>query len=142
MRQVLVFRIGERLCGLDIIRIREVVESPVCHYIPRAPKWCEGAINVQGQVLPVIDLPEFFGSTAAQTDHRCIVLDVAPGNLALRVTAIHRIIVVDDDAVLLPESEGRKPLVMATLQIEDSRIELLDAGAVLQAVQQTMGENA
>lgn len=142
MLQVLVFRVGERLCGLDIVRIREVVENPVCHYLPRAPKCCEGAINVQGQVLPVVDLPELFGSAAAQRDHRCIVLDVAPGNLALRVTAIHRILFVEEDAELLPKDETAGPLIMATLQMEDCRIELLDAGAVLQEVQQIMGERA
>jgi purine-binding chemotaxis protein CheW len=141
MRQILAFRIGERLCGLDIVRIREVVADPLCHYIPRAPHWCEGAINVQGQVLPVVDLPAFLGHGAGSRDHRRIVLDVAPAALALRVSAINRILPVGDDAVLLPKDEGAGPLVTAILQMEDWRIELLDAHAILQEMQ-SMGERA
>jgi purine-binding chemotaxis protein CheW len=140
MQQILVFRIDERLCGLDIVCIREIVEDPARHYVPRAPKWCEGAINVQGQVLPVIDLPQFLGSPAGRRDHRCIVLDVAPGTLALRVSAIHRIIPLEDDAILLPADEMAGPLVGAVLQMDDWRIEVLDAGGILKQVQQTMGE--
>jgi chemotaxis signal transduction protein len=140
MRQVLVFRIGERPCGLDISHIKEVVADPLCHYIPRAPKWCAGAINVQGQVLPVVDLPDFLGCGAGPRDHRCIVLDVTPANLALRVSSIHRILAVDDDAVLLPKEAGSGPLVTAILQLADWRLELLDAKAVLQEVQLLIGE--
>jgi purine-binding chemotaxis protein CheW len=142
MRQVLVFGVGERLCGLDIVRIKEIVEHPLCHYLPRAPKWCEGAINVQGQVLPLINLPELLGTTAGLRDHRCIVLDVAPGSLALRVTSIRRIIFVEDDAFLSPGVDTAGPLVAATLQMDDWQVELLDAGAVLQEVQKSMGEKA
>jgi purine-binding chemotaxis protein CheW len=140
MQQVLVFRIGERLCGLDIVCIREIVADPLQHYVPRAPTWCGGAINVQGQVLPVVDLPQFLGFPAGRSDHRCIVLDVAPGILALRVSAIHRIITLKDDAVLLPADGSAGPLVGAVLQMEDWRIELLDAGSILKQVQQSMGE--
>jgi chemotaxis signal transduction protein len=142
MRQVLVFRVGERCCGLDTVRIKEIVEHPVCHYLPRAPKWCEGAINVQGQVLPLINLPEFLGSTPGRCDHRCIVLDVAPGSLALRVTSIQRIFFVEDDALLSPSEKTALSLAMGTLQIDDWQVELLDARSVLQQVQKTMGEKA
>jgi chemotaxis signal transduction protein len=141
MRQVLIFRVGEGLCGLDIVRIREVVEDPVCHYLPRAPHCCEGAINVRGQVLPLINLSEFLGGSASPLDRRCIVLDVAPGSLALRVTALQRIVFVAEDE-LSPGDEGAGPLVMGTLQIDDRPVQLLDAGAILQGIQQIMGDNA
>lgn len=140
MRQVLVFQVGGRLCGLDITRIKEVVADPLCHYIPLAPGWCAGAINVQGQVLPVLDLPEFLGCGAGRRDSRSIVLDVAPATLALRVSTIHRILPLEDDAAILPKEEEGDPLVTAILQLEYGRIELLDAGAILQAAQQSMGE--
>jgi purine-binding chemotaxis protein CheW len=142
VRQVLIFRVGERLCGLDTIRIREVLEEPACHYIPRTPSWCAGAIDVQGQVLPLVDLPQFLGLGAGQPNRRCIVLDVAPGALALRVTAIHRIFAVEDDAVLLPKEEGAGPLVTAILLLDAGPIELLDARVILEEIQSVMGENA
>jgi chemotaxis signal transduction protein len=142
MEQVLVFRIGERLCGLDVVCIREIVEDPVCHYVPRTPEWCEGAIHVHGQVLPVVDLPGLLGSPAGQRDHRCIVLDVAPATLALRVSAIHRILRLEEDAVLLPKDAAAGPLAGGALQIEDWRFDLLDAGDVLQEVKNRMGEAA
>ena len=58
MEQFLLFHLDRELFGLQIAHIQEIVESPVLHYIPRAPRHFIGAINFHGNVVPVVDLAE------------------------------------------------------------------------------------
>ena len=61
MEQFLLFHLDRELFGLQIAHIQEIVESPVLHYIPRAPRHFIGAINFHGNVVPVVDLAELVG---------------------------------------------------------------------------------
>lgn len=132
MEQVLVFRLGEELYGLEISHIQEVVETPAFHYIPRAPAFWRGAINFHGSILPVLDLPDYLGFSDRERDHRVIALvpDLCP--LALAVSAIRRIIPVDPE-LLLPfrqESEEKR-YIRAVFNREDEMVNLLDVVQLL-----------
>ena len=130
MEQVLVFRLGEELYGLEISHIQEVVETPAFHYIPRAPAFWTGAINFHGSILPVLDLPDYLGFTGQERDHRVIALVNCP--LALAVSAIHRIMPLDPE-LLLPfrqESEEKR-YIRAVFNREVEMINLLDVVQLL-----------
>jgi len=58
------FRVGAGLYGIDIMRIKEVIQArpyPV-RPVPHAPAIVEGVIQLRGVVIPVIDLRKRFGS--------------------------------------------------------------------------------
>ena len=57
------FYVGSGLYGIDIMRIKEVIQSrpyPV-REVPHAPSIVEGVIQLRGVVIPVIDLRKRFG---------------------------------------------------------------------------------
>jgi purine-binding chemotaxis protein CheW len=57
------FYIGGQLYGIDIMRIKEVIQArpyPV-RPVPHAPSIVEGVIQLRGVVIPVIDLRRRFG---------------------------------------------------------------------------------
>ena len=53
------FYVGGDLYGIDIMRIKEVIQALpfVVRPVPRAPKIIEGVITLRGVVIPVIDSP-------------------------------------------------------------------------------------
>ncbi|MEM9463213.1 MAG: chemotaxis protein CheW [Myxococcota bacterium] len=58
------FYVGGALYGIDIMRIKEVIQArpyPV-RPVPHAPPIVEGVIQLRGVVIPVIDLRERFGA--------------------------------------------------------------------------------
>ena len=101
MGQILLFRLGEDAFGLEVTLLQEVVDHPSLHYLPRAPEHFLGAINVHGQVLPVLDLAGHLGYPAGRRSERYLVL--APGicALALAVDSVGRIVTPDE-----PEEDG------------------------------------
>jgi purine-binding chemotaxis protein CheW len=57
------FHVGPGLYGIDIMRIKEVIQSrphPV-RPVPHAPAIVEGVIALRGVVIPVVDLRKRFG---------------------------------------------------------------------------------
>jgi purine-binding chemotaxis protein CheW len=136
--QVLVFRLGEELYGLEVGKIQEVVESPVMYYIPRASEHLLGAINFHGTILPVLDLTAYLGLGREKRDHRVIVLASDLCSMALAVTAVERIVPCDADSLLpFPQERQAACYIRAVLSREEEMINLLDATPLLTSLERT-----
>jgi purine-binding chemotaxis protein CheW len=136
MEQVLVFRLGEELYALEVAHIQEVVESPRYHYIPLAPAAFLGAINFHGNIFPVLDLGACLGIAGGQRDGRVIVLAAALCPLALAVSAIRRIALLEAEALLPPRPEGTLAgCSRAAFSLDDEMINLLDAAHLLASLE-------
>jgi purine-binding chemotaxis protein CheW len=58
------FHVGEGLYGIDIMRIKEVIQArpyPI-RQVPHAPALVEGVIQLRGVVIPVVDMRKRFGA--------------------------------------------------------------------------------
>lgn len=55
------FRIGEHLFVTPRNEVREILTYPGVTKIPGSKSWLKGLANVRGQLLPIIDMNEFFG---------------------------------------------------------------------------------
>nr|NIS40474.1 purine-binding chemotaxis protein CheW [Desulfuromonadales bacterium] len=132
MSQVLVFRLGDELYGLEVTRIQEVAEAPSLHYIPRAPEHFLGAINFHGNILPVFDLGAFLGFASREKDERVIVLTGADGNMALAAEQIKGFVPYDAEA-LMPVDQERKnnSYIHSVMSREEEMINLLDIDELL-----------
>lgn len=136
MEQVLVFQLGEEIFGLEVALIQEVVESPLLHYIPRAPNHVLGAINFHGNILPVLDLASYQGFLSGTRDHRVIVLPPEVCSLALAVASIRRIIPLDAEALLpFPREKQEQLYIRSVLNYQGTMINLLDTTRLLASLE-------
>jgi purine-binding chemotaxis protein CheW len=60
-KQILVFALGERWYGLFLSAVERVVRAVETTPLPKAPEFILGMINMQGQVIPVVDIRPCFG---------------------------------------------------------------------------------
>ncbi len=90
------FQVGEGVYGIDIMRIKEVIQArpyPV-RPVPHAPGIVEGVIALRGVVIPVVDLRKRFGATEAERDpdvirlRKLIIVSVRGRIVGLRVDQI------------------------------------------------------
>ncbi|ALC18268.1 chemotaxis signal transduction protein [Desulfuromonas soudanensis] len=136
MEQVLIFQLGEETFGLEVALIQEVVESPLLHYIPRAPNHVLGAINFHGNILPVLDLASYLGFPSGGRDHRVVVLPPEVCSLALAVASIRRIIPMDAEALLpFPREQQEQLYIRAVLNYQGTMINLLDTTRLLASLE-------
>jgi purine-binding chemotaxis protein CheW len=55
-RQLLLFRLADRIGGIELEIVREILPPPPATRLPGAPAYVRGLINVRGTVITVIDL--------------------------------------------------------------------------------------
>jgi purine-binding chemotaxis protein CheW len=75
VRQYLTFRLGEEVFGLDVGKVREILDFTTITKVPRTPEFMRGVINLRGSVVPVVDMRVKFGMSATEkTVNTCIVV--------------------------------------------------------------------
>jgi purine-binding chemotaxis protein CheW len=74
-RQYLTFKLGNEIFGIDVAKVREVLDFTTITEIPRTPDFMSGVINLRGSVVPVVDLRLCFQmSKTKRTTNTCIVV--------------------------------------------------------------------
>ena len=70
------FTLGTEMFGIDIKRIREIIEYTHPTTVPMMPNTLRGVINVRGGVVPVVDLAVRFGWPAVTAGRRTSIVIV------------------------------------------------------------------
>lgn len=74
-RQILTFHLAGEVFGIDILRIKEIIEFGQITPVPLMPPFVRGVINLRGAVVPVIDLLARFERPSSDLSRRtCIVI--------------------------------------------------------------------
>jgi len=69
------FQLENETFGVDVHKVREVLDAISITRVPRTPDYMLGVINLRGSVVPVIDLRQRFGLTQIdRTRDTCIVV--------------------------------------------------------------------
>ena len=73
--QHLTFSLAGEEFGIDILRVKEIIEYAKPTGVPMMPGSVRGVINVRGSVVPVVDLAIRFGAPVGEiTKRTCIVI--------------------------------------------------------------------
>lgn len=98
--QLVTFRLGDDEFGTDIMDVKEIIRVPDITKVPNAPSFVEGACNLRGNVLPIIDGRTRFNLERKNKDEnsRVLVIDVhgkATGIVVDKVSEVMRINIAD-----------------------------------------------
>jgi len=99
-RQLVTFLLGEDEFGVDIMNVKEIIRVPDITRVPNAPSYVEGACNLRGNVLPIIDGRTWLNIDRKTEDEnsRVIVIDVdgkATGVIVDKVSEVMRVNIAD-----------------------------------------------
>lgn len=102
-RQLVTFLLGEDEFGADIMDVKEIIRVPEITKVPNAPSYVEGACNLRGNVLPIIDGRIRFNLEKKEKDEnsRVLVIDVegkAVGVVVDKVSEVMRVNTSDIEA--------------------------------------------
>jgi purine-binding chemotaxis protein CheW len=144
---LLTFHVGEQTFGLPITHIIRIIEMVTIIQLPGGPDMIQGIINVQGKVVPVMDLRQRFGlPVQAYGLHTPIILIDANDygrKLGLIVDEVEGVFQIPYENLEIAEAfipTGSVGQILAFLagvaKIERRLIVVLDAHALLTPVEQ------
>lgn len=138
--QYLTFSLQSEVSGLDILRVREIIEYARPTTVPMMPAFVHGVINLRGNVVPVIDLAQRFGRAPTTLHARtCVViLEVdtpdGPVPIGVLVDAVNAVLDLDAEQIEPAPSFGtglRQDFIRGMARTEAGFIILLDVSRVL-----------
>ena len=138
--QYLTFTLQNEVYGLDILRVREILEYTRPTTVPMMPAFVHGVINLRGNVVPVIDLAQRFGRapTALQARTCIVIIEIegedGPLAIGVLVDAVNAVLDMEAEQIEPPPSFGtglKQEFIRGMARTEAGFIILLDVGRVL-----------
>jgi purine-binding chemotaxis protein CheW len=99
-QQIIVFKLDERLYGVNIGQIREITRIGEIAPVPNSPPYINGVTNLRGQVTTVIDLRKRLGlpQKGFDKESRMMVLESEGKSVAMIVDSVAEV-------TMLPRSD-------------------------------------
>ena len=135
--QYIGFLLGTKEFATPISLVQEIVEVPKITYVPNAPDYVEGVINLRGRVVPVVDFSKRLqlGTKNLSIDSRIIVFQTGR-TVGFIVDAITQVFKLTTDQIdpatemVLAASEGK--FVQGLAKLEKRLAILLDIPKILE----------
>ena len=98
------FGLGKRSYALALPVVEKVLRMVAPSELPAAPSWVLGAVNLRGEVVPVVDLGRRLGGAGQKPRlwHRLVVAVIPPRKVALMVDSADEVIEVGPHGVEPP----------------------------------------
>ena len=106
--QLVTFRLGEELYGVNIMDVKEIVRLQNVRVIPNAPYYVEGIIKLRSDIIPIIDLHKRFNiqSTSKPEDIEMeggfIILDIEGSKIGIIIDKVERVVTIKEEEVKEP----------------------------------------
>ena len=142
LRQFISFSVGDEEYGLELLRVKEVIRIREITWLPKAPSFVKGIINLRGDVIPIIDLRDKFGLEAkeATANTRVIVVEVDGKLMGMIVDSASQVVRIPADQIDPPPpvlGGFSQEFITGVGKMEDKLIILLNSDAILTAEERT-----
>lgn len=134
-KQFSAFYLENRLYGIEVGRVQEVVRSMVMTPIPLAPNYVRGLINLRGQVATAVGLRQLFGFNDSMPDEFINIVCKFDGMLiSFQVDEIGDVIEVSESEFeQTPQtiSEDIRQFMLGVYKISNSLMSAIDVDNII-----------
>lgn len=116
--QYLTFRLGQDEFGVEILKVREILEFREPTRVPRTSKFISGVINLRGNVVSVMDLAKLFQNRDIESTKRTCIIILEIPNEDNKVIAGILVDSVNEVATIPPECVDPVPAFGANIKTD------------------------
>ena len=130
INELALFRIDDKLFGIDIVHIQEINKNLSFTKIYDAQDYIKGVLNLRGQIVTVVDLRIKFNRDATSDDdsnRRMIIVNYEEESVGFLVDSVDDIINIDPEQLeeSVTQMEGVNPDYFAGVYKLDSEIVII-----------------
>lgn len=133
--EILVFKVADRFCGVNVAKVREVRTHEAATRLPQSPHAMDGVVRLRDDVIPLVDLEQVLwntstGATTGDAEQH-LILEFNDQTIAFRVQGVDRIHRVSwQKFIPLPRCPGLDAPVTGVILIEGRIVTILDFEAI------------
>ena len=134
--QFVTFKLAGQKYAVDILKVQEIENMREITMIPNAPNYLEGAVNLRGKVIPVINLRKkfSFGDHEGKDRSKIVILDIGGVTMGAIVDSVSDVLRISPDVVQPPpslSSDGSSRFITGIANLAEGLIILLDVHKLL-----------
>lgn len=131
--EVLDFELSNRDFAIDVDFVEMVIERPDITYVPKAPYFIKGVMNLRGRIVPVIDLSNFLNIENTGDQSKVLVLKVKDIEVGFLVNNVKEVIRIKKDFIDKPlNSEDVNKKIKGIIKYNNRLIVYLDAEKIIE----------
>ncbi|WP_100372755.1 chemotaxis protein [Bacillus sp. FJAT-45037] len=143
--EVIVFNVSSGTYGINVMKVREIIQTQAVTPIPNSHPHIEGMIRLRDEVLTVVNLMEVLGCPQS-VDHsqdKFIVSELNKLKVAFRVSGVSRIHRISWKQIEKPTelSQGLQSATTGVIKLDEQMILLLDFEKIVVDINPTKGIN-
>lgn len=143
--EIIMFEVGEGIYGINVLKVREIINPLPITYIPNSPDNVEGVIRLREEVLPVINLADVLNvpASADPSKDKFIITELNQMKIAFRVHHVSRIHRVSWEQIEKPSelSTGQQAYAIGIIKLEETMPILLDFEKIIIDITPEAGMN-
>ncbi len=136
--ELLLFRLnGPQLYGINVFKVREVLQCPQLTSMPKSNPIVRGVASVRGRIISVLDLA--LATSNQALDSACagfvIITEYNMKEQGFLVSGVDRIVNLNWEEIHPPpQGAGRDHYLTAVTRVDDKMVEIIDVEKVLSEV--------
>jgi two-component system, chemotaxis family, chemotaxis protein CheV len=143
--EIVEFTVGGNQFGINVIKVKEIINPLPVVQIPRSHKNVEGIIELRGEVLPVINVAETLGLAAggSQETDKYIVAEFNQQKVVFHVQNVTQIHRISWDKIEKPSElyQGAESQIIGVVKINGGMVLLLDFERIVVDINPESGIN-
>ena len=136
--ELLLFRLdGPQLYGINVFKVREVLQCPKLTMIPKSHPVVCGVASIRGATIPILDLAMATGAGALkdQSNPFVIITEYNTKTQGFLVRSVERIVNMNwEDIHPPPKGTGHDHYLTAVTRMDEQLVEIIDVEKVLAEV--------
>ncbi len=136
--ELLLFRLdGPQLYGINVFKVREVLNCPELHVLPKPHPFVRGVAHLRGAAISIVDMGAAIGLSRIDNpqNHLVIITEYNMNIQGFLVNSVDRILNKNWETVLPPpEGAGAGSYLTAVTRSDDELIEILDVEKIISEI--------
>lgn len=131
--EILIFEVDSERFGIRSADVVQVLQAASFSPLPATPRIVEGALNLRGRVMPVLNIREILGLATKEMEHtdHLIVVEVDAQALTLRADRAVKLLRVEPDGMDATVQQPHSHLVEFVAKTSDGLVHVLDPRRLL-----------
>jgi purine-binding chemotaxis protein CheW len=136
MLQLVTFKLAGQKYAVDILKVQEINNIKEITTIPNAPPFLEGAINLRGKVIPVLNLGKKFGFDHTEINDlaKIVIMDIRGVIMGIIVDSVSDVLRIPRELVEPPppvSSNISTKFISGIAKLDEELVILLDMDKLL-----------
>jgi len=143
--EIVEFSIGQSKFGINVIKVKEIIQPVQVTKIPHSHPNVEGIIEIRGEILPVVDVAKALGYPKSDSpmDEKFIVTEFNQTKVVFHVHSVTQIHRISWDKIEKPSAmyQGLESQITGVVKMNDQMILLLDFEKIVVDINPESGIN-